>query len=212
MKRMIIPMAALLIIAFCFDVNADDINSTDNSTNNTMSGLSGNLTILSADSVTNLTENNTELYVLPAVAVAQAVKFTPPRPGWKLMHIIIYGSDGWNQSTMGPAAPLPFIINILDGQTLEMLYHYSDTQLAFFNNPAGLVEMADIEIPPLSVEGPFFVCFYGYGKIGVSAELQNSTGNSYYITKAPNRQLFGAGITHNGQTVPVNWLIRAEGF
>jgi len=61
------------------------------------------------------------------------------------------------------------------------------------------------------VSGDFFVCFYGYQSLGLAAELQNATGNSYIFDKQTG-QLYSSDLTlGNNQTLPINWLIRVEG-
>ncbi len=171
-----------------------------------------NITILQQDSGTNITKMNVTLATSPAFAVAQAVEFKPPKPGWKLESVLIMATDGWNASSKKVPTPLPFTVEIRDSKGL-LLYHFEDTQLPYFTHPAGTQEIrwGIIEVPPMVMNGNFYVCFYGYALLSLLAEQQNATGNSYYFVR-PTGQLLRAGIaTDKNQTIPVNWLIRAAG-
>ena len=71
--------------------------------------------------------------------------------------------------------------------------------------------MASIEVPDILLSGDFYVCFYGYRSIAIAAELQNTTGNSYFFDKLTGELFEGAFPSGNNQTSPVNWLIRVTG-
>jgi len=171
-----------------------------------------NITILKQDSGTNITKMNVTLQASPAVAWAQAVEFKPPRPGWKLEDVLVMATDGWNSSSNRTVIPLPFAIEIRD-KNGRLLYHYSDTQLPYFTHPQGIKEIkwAFIEIPAMTMNDDFFVCFYGYSLLFLLTEQQNATGNSYYYNRSAG-QLYPAVIaTPKNTTIPVNWVIRAAG-
>jgi hypothetical protein len=152
---------------------------------------------------------NRTFAISPTYGLAQAVKFTAPKPGWKLEAISAMATDGWNSSSKQLPTPLPFAIEIRDAK-LRLLYHFADAQLPYFTSGTG-VRLAGIEIPDLPLNGDFLVCFYGYRAIGLAAELQNATGNSYYFEKQTGRVYPGELILRNNQTLPVNWIIRAYG-
>jgi hypothetical protein len=147
--------------------------------------------------------------VSPTYGSAQTVKFTAPKPGWKLEAVLVMATDGWNSSSKQLPIPLPFAIEIRDAN-LRLLYHFADTQLPYFTSNKG-VRMAAIEVPELPIDGDFFVCFYGYRSLGLATELQNATGNSHYFEKQTGRIYPGELILRNNQTLPVNWIIRALG-
>jgi len=63
----------------------------------------------------------------------------------------------------------------------------------------------------MPISGDFFVCFYGYRSIGLVAEVQNATGNSYYFDKQTGMIYNGVLPIRNNKTLPVNWLIRVAG-
>jgi hypothetical protein len=152
---------------------------------------------------------NITLSVSPTYGSAQTVKFTAQKSAWKLEGILIMATDGWNESNKQLPNPLPFAIEIRDAN-LRLLYHFADTQLPYFTYDQG-VRMAVIEVPDILVSGDFFVCFYGYQSLGLAAELQNATGNSYIFDKQTG-QLYSSDLTlGNNQTLPINWLIRVEG-
>ena len=105
--------------------------------------------------------------------------------------------------------PLPFAVEIRDAN-LRLVYHFADAQLPYFTTDIG-VRVANIEVPDMPMNGDFFVCFYSYRSLGLAAELQNSTGNSYIFDKLTGSLYVGSLPSKNNQTLPVNWLIRAAG-
>jgi hypothetical protein len=118
-------------------------------------------------------------------------------------------TDGWNSSSKNLPKALPFAIEIRDAN-LRLLYHFADTQLPYFTTSTG-IRIANIEVPAMPINGDFFVCFYGYRSLGLAAEQQNATGNSYYFDKLTGRLYSGGLPLRNNQTLPVNWLIRVAG-
>jgi len=184
----------------------------DQSTNATATSApvqNKNITLLRQDSGTNLSEMNRTYSVSPTYGSAQAVKFTSPKPGWRLEAVLVMATDGWNSSSKQLPTPLPFAIEIRDAN-LRLLYHFADTQLPYFTSNTG-VRMAVIEVPALPIDGDFFVCFYGYRSLGLATELQNATGNSHYFEKQTGLLYPGVLILRNNQTLPVNFIIRAFG-
>jgi len=165
--------------------------------------------VLKQDSSINISKMNLTFVVSPTYASAQTVKFTAPNSGWKLESILIMATDGWNASIKQLPNPLPFAIEIRDAK-LRLLYHFADTQLPYFTSSEG-IRRAIVEVPDISVNGDFFVCFYGYRSIALATELQNATGNSYLFDKISG-QLYDYGLPlKNNQTLPINWLIRVVG-
>ena len=140
---------------------------------------------------------------------AQTVKFTTPKPDWKLESVQIMATDGWNASNKQLPTPLPFAVEIRDAN-LRLIYHFADAQFPYFTSDVG-VRMASIEVPAMSMNGEFYVCFYGYRSLGLATELQNATGNSYIFDKLTGKLYFGVLPMKNNQTLPINWLIRVAG-
>jgi hypothetical protein len=168
-----------------------------------------NITILKQDSGTNISKMNLTFAASPTYGSAQTVKFTAPKSGWKLNAILIIATDGWNTSSKQLPNPLPFAIEIRDAN-LRLLYHFADTQLPYFTSNEG-IRLAGVEVPDIPVREDFFVCFYGYGSLGLATELQNATGNSYIFDKPTGNLYPGVLPLKNNQTLPVNWLIRVAG-
>ena len=170
---------------------------------------SEDITVLKQDSGTNFSTMNLTFTISPTYGSAQAVKFTAPKPDWKLMSVLVMATDGWNSSSDQLPSPLPFAIEIRDAN-LRLLYHFSDTQLPYFTNGQE-IRLANIEVPDIVLSGDFFVCFYGYTALGLATELQNATGNSYLFDKKTG-QLWSYRLPlRNNQTLPINWIIRAVG-
>lgn len=168
-----------------------------------------NITVLMQDSGTNLTNMNITFAGSPTYGSAQTVKFTAPKPGWTLESVLIMATDGWNASNKQLPSPLPFAIEVRDAN-LRLLYHFADAQFPYFTSDEG-VRMANIEVPDMPMNDDFFVCFYGYRSLGIAAELQNATGNSYIFDKLTGRLYSGVLPLKDNQTLPVNWLIRVAG-
>jgi len=170
----------------------------------------GNITILKQDSGTNLTIMNITFTNSPTYGLAQAVEFKAPKPSWILDGILVMATDGWNASSKELPKPLPFTIEVRD-QNLMLLYHYEGIQLPYFTNGNG-VRMATIDVPPMPLNGVFYVCFYGYGALPLAAELQNATGNSYWYDERTAQLYYGVMPWRNNQAQHVNWLIRVAGM
>jgi hypothetical protein len=203
MKKMI-----LLISAFCFlnlmsmalaQSNAANANQT--------------LTVLRQDSGTNISQMNLTLYSvgqdwgIDAFSVGEAVKFTAPKPDWKLMQIRVLGWNGFNETTLSVPSPNNFLIEVRDDK-LNLLYRLVDTQNAYFTLPApGLI---GIDIPALSLTGDFYIIFYDRSAMRIGVELENGSGNSYQFNSA-NGELIPADFNIDNTTVKVNWVIRAAG-
>jgi hypothetical protein len=170
----------------------------------------GNITILKQDSGTNLTIMNFTFSNSPAYGVAQAVEFKAPKPDWILGGIFIMATDGWNATSKELPKPLPFTIEIRD-ENLMLLYHYEGIQLPYFTNSNG-ARMPIIDIPPLQLNGNFYVCFNGYGALPLAAELQNATGNSYFYDERTAKMYYGVIPWNNNKAQSVNWLIRVMGL
>jgi hypothetical protein len=90
------------------------------------------------------------------------------------------------------------------------LYQYADTQLDYFTSPNGL-RTALIDIPALAMNGDFYVLFYGRDIVRTLSELDNSTGKSFYYIRDSGQLGPGAIPLKDNSTLPVNWIIRAEG-
>ena len=122
----------LLVSAFCF-INLMGMclaQSNPASANPTM-------TVLTQDSGTNITNMNLTLYSaghdwgIDAFSVGEAVKFTAPKPDWKLKQIRVLGWNGFNETTLVVPSPSNFLIEIRD-ENLNLLYRLADTQNAYF--------------------------------------------------------------------------------
>jgi hypothetical protein len=94
---------------------------------------------------------------------------------------------------------------------LNLLYQFVDSQISYFTHTT--VTLAEIEVPPIAVDGDFYVCFYDRDALGVaynSTEIDD--GRSYFYNRYTG-ELAPAGTEGNGseELVPLNWIIRAVG-
>jgi hypothetical protein len=204
MKKMILLIAALCFAALCFNGWAAQTTA-----NATASEAATSPNVLISDSGKNISLMNATFYSPYVFGIAQAVKFTPPKAGWKLERVAIVGTDGWNSTQT--EAPLQgiFSVEIRDAD-LQLLYQYADTQLDYFTSPNGL-RTALIDIPALAMNGDFYVLFYGRDIVRTLSELDNSTGKSFYYIRDSGQLGPGAIPLKDNSTLPVNWIIRAEG-
>lgn len=207
MRKIILIIALMYCANLCFSGLATNLPENAGITSSPVQ--QENITVLKQDSGTNLTKMNLTFAGSLTYGSAQTVKFTAPRPGWKLEDVLIMATDGWNASNKQLPNPLPFAVEIRDAN-LKLLYHFGDVQFPYFTSDRG-VRVANIEVPVMPMNGNFFVCFYGYNSLGLGTELQNATGNSYIFDKPTGNLYPGVLPLKNNQTLPVNWLIRVAG-
>jgi hypothetical protein len=181
--------------------------------NNADSGVKS-MTVLKQDSGANLSEMNVTLYTvstdwgLDAFGVGEAVKFTAPEPGWKLMQVRILGWNGFNETTRTIPPANNFLIEIRDG-SLNLLYRMADTQNAYFTYPAPVIRA--IDIPALPLTGDFYVIFYDRGAMVAGMETENGTGNSYFYDSLNSNLISPSFKDANNKSTQINWVIRAVG-
>ncbi len=172
------------------------------------------LTVLKQDSGVNLSKMNMTLYSaatdwgIDAFGVGEAVKFTAPKSGWKLMQVRVAGWNGYNDTTKIIPSANDFLIEIRD-KNLELLYRMSDTQNAYFTFTAPVLRA--IDIPALPVTGDFYVIFYDRGAMVMGMEQENGTGNSYFYDSLTGELIPANFKDANNKSTKVNWVIRAVG-
>ena len=172
------------------------------------------LTVLKQDSGVNLSRMNMTLYSaatdwgIDAFGVGEAVKFTAPESGWKLMQVRVAGWNGYNDTTKIIPSANDFLIEIRD-KNLQLLYRMSDTQNAYFTFTAPVLRA--IDIPGLPVTGDFYVIFYDRGAMVMGMEQENGTGNSYFYDSLTGELIPASFKDANNKSTKVNWVIRAVG-
>ncbi len=172
------------------------------------------LTVLKQDSGTNLSKMNLTMYTaaqdfgLDAFGMGEAVKFTAPKPGWKLKQVQIAGWNFFNETSKEIPTPNNFLIEIRD-KDLNLLYRLADTQNAYFTFPAPVLR--GIDIPATSVTGDFYVIFYDRGTMAIGMEQENGTGKSYFFDGLNNAIMPAQFTSKSNQTTVINWVIRAAG-
>jgi len=192
----------LCCAALCLDAVAAD------------SEAASKLTILKQDSGKNYTDMNLSLYTaisdfnLNGLEWGEAVKFTAPKPGWKLKGVQVVGWSGFNNTTKTFPADRNILVEVRD-KDLSLLYKFADTQNNYFMASNGPLYNT-IEVPSIPVTGDFYVVFYDRGAMVIGREDYAGTGNSFFFR---NGQLEPAEFTvrKTNETMNVNWLIRAVG-
>jgi len=172
------------------------------------------LTVLKQDSGMNFSDMNYTLFSavsefgLAGVGIGEVVKFNAPKLEWKLKGVQILGWSGFNNTTKQFPADRMFLVEIRDSNG-DLLYRFNDIQNIYYASATGPVAHK-FDVPALPVIGDFFVVFYDRASMGLGMELNNATGNSYFIV---NGQLIPAEFKNakTNETQKVNWLIRAIG-
>ena len=203
MKKMVLLISAFCFLAFmglCMAQSDED-------------GSGQNMTELKQDSTTNASEN-VQLYSagedwgLNSFFFGEAVKFTAPKPGWKLKQIKVLGWNYYNETSMAVPSPSNFLIEIRDAD-LDLLYRLADTQNAYFTDKVPVLRA--INIPPLPVTEAFYIVFYDRSIMKIGVEVENGTGNSYVYDSINNRMIPAEFRIEESNTTKVNWIIRAVG-
>jgi hypothetical protein len=214
---MVLLIAAVCFAALCFNglgASTPAVAAKAPSNASAPVNMTSTANLLIGDSGTNISIMNRTLaspsfFGIPSFGIGQTVKFTPPKQGWKLEKVLIYGSDFWNASQNTTPVQGIFALEIRDAK-MNLLHQYADTQLAYFTSVTGGRE-AIIDVPAITMNGDFYVCFYGGGIVSTLTEIDKATGRSYYYVRDTGMLLPGALPTKSNTTLPVNWLIRAYG-
>ena len=208
LKKIVLLIAALCCVVLCSSAMAAEKTSVPK------------ITILKADSGKNLSQmlseenftlySATDTFGLSGMAIGEAVKFTAPNPGWKLMALQFVGWTGFNNTTQRFPADRNVLVEVRD-KDLNLLYKFADAQNMYFastNTPV----ITGMEIPSLPVTGDFYVVFYDRGSmvLGMESAPGNETSKSFFFG---NGQLFPAEFTNKktNETFKANWVIRAIG-
>jgi hypothetical protein len=199
----------LLVSAFCFLTLMGMAIAQNNA-----ASTSPSMAILKQDSGISITNMSMALYSagqdwgINAFSVGEAVKFTAPKPDWKLKQIQVLGWNGFNETTMTVPSPGNFLIEVRDGN-LNLLYRLADTQNSYFTFPAPVLRA--IDIPALPLTDDFYIIFYDRSTMKLGVELENGTGNSYFYDSL-NSEVIPAEFTiDDNEGTKVNWVIRAVG-
>jgi len=175
---------------------------------------SPSMSVLKQDSGTNITNMSLTLYSvgqdwgINAFSVGEAVKFTAPKPDWKLKQIRVLGWNGFNETTMAVPSPSNFLIEVRD-ENLNLLYRLADTQNAYFTLPTPA--LIPIDIPALPLTGDFYIIFYDRTTMRIGVELENGTGNSYQYNSIYGELIPAEFRIENNESTKVNWVVRAVG-
>ncbi len=178
-------------------------------------GFKEELIVLKQDTAENLSAANITLYTavddfgIDAFAIGEAVRFTSPKPNWKLKSVQILGWNGFNQTAQSIPQQSSFLLEIRD-QNKDLLYSMEGVQNAYFTFPAPILR--EIDVPSIPLTGDFYVVFYDRGSMWVGMEQENGTENSFFfngLNKKTNPAQFTYG--ENNETLQVNWVIRAAG-
>jgi len=132
--------------------------------------------------------------------MGHAVLFGAPRGDWTLSAVLVYGK-------LEPErASEIFVLEIWD-EDLNLISKVTDRADSFFGDEFG---WAFVDVPDVSVSGPFFVSIYEFGGIYVGADIGPATSRSFFSARNPNR-ILGWSLTEHRQN-ETEWMIRSAGF
>lgn len=165
--------------------------------------------LLIQDSGNDTTVNLAGIYSSGYLGVAETVKFTPPRQSWTLDAVQILGWDGYEENGTLPDEQI-ISMEIRD-ENLNLLYRFTDSQLPYFTF-IGQPGIGEIEVPSISINGDFYVCFYDRGVVDIGLDQNSIESNSYFYNMQTGELVLAeVGIQGTEGLIPVNWIIRAVG-
>lgn len=132
--------------------------------------------------------------------MGHAVLFGAPRGNWTLSAVLVYGK------LKPERASEIFVLEIWD-EDLNLISKVTDRADSFFGDEFG---WAVVDVPDVSVSGPFFISIYEFGGIYVGADIGPATSRSFFSARNPNR-ILGWSLTEHRQN-ETEWMIRSAGF
>ena len=146
--------------------------------------------------------------------MAEAVKFTAPKPNWKIDSVQLIGWDGFNGSVESIPQERIIALEIRD-KDLNLLYRFSDSQLPYTNYAYNSTELypLTLRLPQVPVSDEFYVCFYDRGAVAVACERLNETSKNSFLYLEPGNQLLPATLpsSQDNETLAVNWIMSVSG-
>jgi hypothetical protein len=93
-----------------------------------------------------------------------------------------------------------------------LLYKFADSQIPYFTHTS--VVLGEFELPPITIEDDFYVCFYDRGAVGVAYNSTEPDDNRSYFYNRYTGKLTPARAEVEGskELVPLNWLIGVVGY
>jgi len=196
-------MAVIFCAAMINDVMAQ--NNAKVSTLTVLKEDSGNLSEMILFPYTTFQD-----FGINGLFVGEAVKFTAPKPGWKISGIEVTGLTTYNNTTELFAPDRNFLVEVRD-KDLNLLYKFADMQnLYFAYTSEGRFLSRAIMTPSIPVTGDFYVVFYDRGSMSIAMEQTNETSNSFFFFDNQMKPAdFSTAKTND--TMKINWLIRVAG-
>lgn len=153
------------------------------------------------------------IYRVPALFIAEAVKFQAPKDNWKINAVQLYGYDGFNGSNESIPKERVIALEIRDKER-DLLYRFSDSLLPYSNYARNATFMypLTIDIPQIPVSGEFYVCFYDRGAIAVGFEMLNESSENSFIYIEDGDTLLPAALPKSeNESTPINWIMAVGG-
>ncbi len=208
MKKMVllITVLCLMVLSLTGISAAADAKSPENQLLNSYEGNLSQKKIVSIDLLS--------IMGLPAYFIAEAVKFTAPKPNWKLNTVQILGWDGFNGSTQSIPRERMIALEVRD-KDLNLLYRFADSQLPYSNFVRNATETYPftIRLPSIPVSDEFYVCFFDRGAIAVASEILNKTSQNSFIYIEDGNTLLPSNLPlfRENESVPLNWIMTIGG-
>jgi|GEM_PF-629302 len=139
---------------------------------------------------------------------AMAVKFSAPKDGWKLKKVQIAGMIYYDYQNQTFPPGWCFGLEILDSEK-NLLYKYADSSLAYFS--VGSPFMGEMELPPLEIDGDFYVCVYDRNLFGVAMNITAPQETSFIYNSVTGDMMPTTTTLDGDVPASMNWIIRAVG-
>lgn len=196
MKRLILMLAAMCFAALCLS------NPCLAASNNVVTASDGTqIIVYDSENLTNVTSTS-RLGI-----IAEAVRFTPPTTPWTLSDVQVIGWNFFDNVTLPAEGTISLEIRDKD---LNLLYRMADSHIPYFTELFPITAL--FEIPPLTVNGDFYVCFYDRGLVGVGYNRTTSSEeNRSYFFNSYTGNMSTTTRTVGEEQVSLNWMIRAVG-
>lgn len=189
-------LAAMCIAALCLS------NPYLAASNNVVTASDGTqIIVYDSQNLTNITSTS-RLGIY-----AEAVRFTPPTTPWTLTGVQVVGWNFFDNVTLPEEGTIALEIRDKD---LNLLYKMTDSHIPYFTELFPI--LAFFEIPPITMNDDFYVCFYDRGLVGVGYNMTNSSEeNRSYRYNSYFGNMTATTLQMGDEQVSINWMIRAMG-
>ena len=210
LKKMVLFMAVLCFAAlYLAGVSAAADAQAKATQSQILNSYEGNITQKSLAELSMLS-----VFGRTGFFIGEAVKFTAPKPNWKIDSVQVIGWDGFNGTV--ESVPQERIIGLeVRDKDLNLIYRFADSQLPYTNYAYNSTQMYPItlRLPQVPVSDEFYVVFYDRGAAAIASERLNETSKNSFLYLEPGNTLLPANLpgSQNNETIAVNWIMTVSG-